>query len=420
MNISRPKTFLLRFAWLLIPVILVAALSTLRATSAQQEPGIAYFPETGKTLQGKFLKYWQDHGNLTQQGLPISEEFNELIKWTDKDGDHKRFFTVQYFERAVFEYHSENQPPNDVLLTQLARDRYKDKYPKEHFPNGAKNQSIGDNPITFQETGKHLGGTFLKYWQEHGGLAQQGFPISDQFRENSDEKGGKEYTVQYFERGVFQWHPLENPPADVQLLRLGSFKYDRDYPAAPGEPVSGFAPKPGWVPAKVLNVIDGSTIEVLMSNQAVTQTFTVKYIGVTPGFGTSNLISACLDEPRQKNEQLVGTQSKSGEFVGRTVYLQQASNWSDDKGQLWRYVFTTNSFVNAELVRQGYAGVDNNPPDKIAIYQALLNDQYNKEPAKSARQAIIKRCTPPTPTPPPTRTPKPTSTPTPPPPPTAP
>src|SRR4029453_2680814 len=37
--------------------------------------------------------------------------------------------TVQYFERAVFEYHPENQPPNDVLLSQLGTFRYKVKYP---------------------------------------------------------------------------------------------------------------------------------------------------------------------------------------------------------------------------------------------------------------------------------------------------
>jgi endonuclease YncB( thermonuclease family) len=417
MKTFRLQARLLKVVWLLISAMLVVALPTFKATSAQQGAGIAYFLETGRTVQGKFLKYWQDHGGLTQQGFPISEELNELREWSDKDNKrHKQFFIVQYFERAVFELHPENQPPNDVLLTQLAKARYDEKYPKDKFPNGANNQSIADNSISFNETGKHLGGTFLKYWQDNGEVAQQGFPISEEFLEKSDEKDGKQYKVQYFQRGVFQWHPLEKPPGDVQLLRLGSYKYNKSYPASPGEPVTGFAPKPGWVQAKVLNVIDGNTIEVSMSNQAVTQTLTVKYIGVTPGFGVSNLIPACSDEPRQKNEQFVGTRTKSGEFVGRTVYLQQAANWSDDKGQLWRYVFTTNSFVNAELVRQGYAGVDDKQPDndKVTIYQTLLKGLYNEEAAKKARQDIIRRCTPPTPTPPPTSTPLPTKTPRPP------
>ena len=43
----------------------------------------------------------------------------------DQDGQHDK---VQYFQRAVFEYHPENPPPFDVLLSQLGTARYKDKY----------------------------------------------------------------------------------------------------------------------------------------------------------------------------------------------------------------------------------------------------------------------------------------------------
>ena len=38
-------------------------------------------------------------------------------------------YTVQYFERAVFEYHPENAAPNDMLLSQLGTFRYRQKYP---------------------------------------------------------------------------------------------------------------------------------------------------------------------------------------------------------------------------------------------------------------------------------------------------
>src|SRR4026208_1062229 len=63
---------------------------------------------------------------------------------------------------------------------------------------------------TFPETGKTVKGVFLKYWNEHGGLSQQGFPISDEMQEVSDTDG-KTYTVQYFERAVFEHHPAEKP-----------------------------------------------------------------------------------------------------------------------------------------------------------------------------------------------------------------
>ena len=80
------------------------------------------FPETKQTVCGRFLKYWQDHGGLPQQGYPISGEFQEK---SDLNG---QIYTVQYFERSVFEFHPENQPPYDVLLSQLGTILYKAKY----------------------------------------------------------------------------------------------------------------------------------------------------------------------------------------------------------------------------------------------------------------------------------------------------
>src|SRR5262249_32211071 len=52
------------------------------------------FPQTGKAVCGRFVEYWDWHGNLTQQGLPISDELQEK---SDTDG---KTYTVQYFERS--------------------------------------------------------------------------------------------------------------------------------------------------------------------------------------------------------------------------------------------------------------------------------------------------------------------------------
>ncbi len=70
---------------------------------------------------------------------------------------------------------------------------------------------------------------FLEYWDENGGLAQQGFPISDEMTEVSD-LDGKTYTVQYFERAVFELHPENPAPHDVRLSPLGTFRYQQKYP----------------------------------------------------------------------------------------------------------------------------------------------------------------------------------------------
>jgi pimeloyl-ACP methyl ester carboxylesterase len=103
--------------------------------------------------------------------------------------------------------------------------RYRQKYPE-----GAPAQNPNDNPGSqlFAETGKRVGGKFLEYWNANGGLAQQGFPISDEFTEVSD-LDGKTYTVQYFERAVFEMHPENPAPYDVLLSQLGTFQYNGKY-----------------------------------------------------------------------------------------------------------------------------------------------------------------------------------------------
>ncbi|MEA2574990.1 MAG: hypothetical protein QOH93_2288 [Chloroflexia bacterium] len=99
-----------------------------------QTDGCQLFPQTGKTVCGRFLQYWNDNGGLAQQGYPITETFKEV---SDLDGNN---YTVQYFERAVFEYHPENKPPYDVLLSQLGTFRFKGRY-----PNGEPRQ-LGPRP----------------------------------------------------------------------------------------------------------------------------------------------------------------------------------------------------------------------------------------------------------------------------------
>lgn len=197
------------------------------ATSVGAQNGDSrYFPETKHTVKGTFWTYWQEHGGLAQQGYPISEEFAEV---SDLDG---KSYTVQYFERAVFERHPENKPPYDVLLSQLGTFQYRAKYGAEGAQGQRPNNEQGS--VLFSETGRRLGGKLLEYWKSHGALAQQGFPISDEFTEVSD-LDGKTYTVQYFERAVFEMHPENKPPYDVLLSQLGTFQLKKKYPGgAPG------------------------------------------------------------------------------------------------------------------------------------------------------------------------------------------
>lgn len=199
--------------------------------------GSVTFPETGMTLSGIFLTYWQRNGGLAQQGYPITNVMGEV---SDLDG---KLYTVQYFERAVFEYHPQEPEPYKVLLSHLGRFEYDKKY-----PGGAPSQRPNGDPGTlfFPQTGKRLGGSFLEYWRANGGLMQQGYPISDEFTERS-ELDGRLYTVQYFERAVFEYHPENKKPYDVLLSHLGRFRWEQRYgvtsPSSPS-PTAMASPSP--------------------------------------------------------------------------------------------------------------------------------------------------------------------------------
>src|SRR4051794_13698398 len=58
----------------------------------------------------------------------------------------------------------------------------------------------------YADTGHQVCDPFLTYWHDHGGLAQQGLPLTDEFTE-VNPSDGKPYAVQYFERARFEKHP---------------------------------------------------------------------------------------------------------------------------------------------------------------------------------------------------------------------
>lgn len=216
---------------IMFPVLLTSLRAGVaEARAVAQVPGYT-FPETGKTVTGRFLQYWQEHGGVAQQGFPISDVLGE------KSSIDGKVYTVQYFERAVFELHPENAAPNDVLLSLLGAFRYAGKY-----DSGAPAQQANPaNARAFPETGKTIGGAFRAYWEAHGGLAQQGLPLSDEMQEASD-LDGKTYTVQYFERALFEFHP-ENPQgSQVLLAQLGTFRYQQQASSA------GWVAPPSAVP----------------------------------------------------------------------------------------------------------------------------------------------------------------------------
>ncbi len=99
--------------------------------------------------------------------------------------------------------------------------------------------------------------------------------------------------------------------------------------------------------AAVTRIIDGDTIEVEINGQ----TYRLRYIGMdTPERG-----DPFFDEATEANRQLV---------EGQTVTLVKDVSETDRYGRLLRYVYLADgTFVNAELVKQGFALVATFPPD---------------------------------------------------------
>lgn len=113
------------------------------------------------------------------------------------------------------------------------------------------------------------------------------------------------------------------------------------------------------ISAQVVRVIDGDTIEVTITGKL----YTVRYIGID----TPETV-----HPTQ-GEELFGKEAsaKNKEFVeGKTAELEKDVSETDRYGRLLRYVYVNGHFVNAELVRLGYAQVATYPPD--VKYQDLF------------------------------------------------
>jgi len=119
-------------------------------------------------------------------------------------------------------------------------------------------------------------------------------------------------------------------------------------------------PTPERTAARVVRVIDGDTIEVEIDGQE----YRLRYIGI--------------DAPETVKEntpvEWMGPQASAANRAlvkGRVVYLEKDVSETDRYGRLLRYVFLADgTFVNGELVRQGYAQAITYAPD--VKYQKLL------------------------------------------------
>ncbi|NJP06056.1 MAG: hypothetical protein HC837_10740, partial [Chloroflexaceae bacterium] len=125
----------------------------------QSEPieGCAFFADTNHNVCGDILALWRSQGietdgeagisaeeSLALFGLPLSDEMEETLS----DG---QTYTVQWFERARFELHPENQPPYNVLLGLLGREILESPGSDDPTPDPTPSPDpVSDERIVFQ------------------------------------------------------------------------------------------------------------------------------------------------------------------------------------------------------------------------------------------------------------------------------
>jgi len=108
--------------------------------------------------------------------------------------------------------------------------------------------------------------------------------------------------------------------------------------------------------ALVARVIDGDTVELADGRH-------VRYLGIdTPEVG-----EYYGEEATARNRGLV---------EGKTIELQRGSRDQDEYGRLLRYVYVDGTFVNAELVVEGYATAYIFDPDDRYSQVLVQLEQY--------------------------------------------
>jgi hypothetical protein len=182
-------------------LMLALAFSALTPTAGLAQDSQRCFVETGYCISGPIRDYWEHNGGLPVFGYPLSEQRIEVVEgaWRGR---------VQWFERDRLEDHG-----TDGVLAGRLGDRALQL-------RGIDWQQLPrDGAATpgcrfFPETQLNVCQPFLGYWEQGGGLARFGFPITGVRQERLE---GGTYAVQYFERRRMEHHP-ENAGTLYEVL----------------------------------------------------------------------------------------------------------------------------------------------------------------------------------------------------------
>jgi len=192
---------MLRRTFAFIVAICLLGASSSYVNAQTQDTSSKYFSETGHNVKGNFFKFYSNNPNATfLYGYPITEEF------ISKDGK-----TVQYFQRARFELRTDQPEGQQVKLTALGQYTF--------VSTGALSVNNSFACRLFPETGYSVCFSFLEFFDQYGGAAQFGYPISN-FEYHEDK------IVQYFQNARLEWQPWKTEGQRVVVSDLGRIYFD--------------------------------------------------------------------------------------------------------------------------------------------------------------------------------------------------
>jgi len=182
-------------------LLILTVLLTQWGPASAQSADVQFFPETGHSVKGDFLRFYKSvRDPQLVFGYPITEQI------TSKDGK-----TVQYFQRARLELRADQPETQRVQLTSVGQAAYK---PADQLKLG---NTSGCDPFP---TGFSVCFAFLDFYKANGGVTQFGNPISPfEFHEN--------LIVQYFEKARFEWRADRPEGQRVVVTDLGRLYFDQ-------------------------------------------------------------------------------------------------------------------------------------------------------------------------------------------------
>ena len=190
---------------LLIVLMVMLQLVNLGVASAQGERH-RYFPTTGHWVTGEFLDKYESVPNPEiVYGEPLTDAFDSQLSH-DPAGTR-----IQYFERARFELHPDHPADLRVTLTLVGEFFYDQEGPGQPLSTKYFSPACQNIP----EDGPQVCFAFLKFFNDLGGIAQFGYPISEMVVLNGR-------LVQYFQRARLEWRPELPSGHRVVLSDLGS------------------------------------------------------------------------------------------------------------------------------------------------------------------------------------------------------